>query len=136
LRKDLRQKRENSPEKGKLLKKELQQLNKLPYYKIKGAKSLGREDLEQYLKILDSGADHKPENILHTLVVHFSQQINKILVPVPGEKTKVLVTGGGAHNKFFMEKLTESLGSILKSSKLILCSSILKKHLYLLFWVF
>lgn len=95
--------------KGKLLKKELKQLNNLPYYQIKGAKSLGREDLEGYLKILDGSEEHKPENILHTLVVHFVQQIQKTLIPVSGEKTKVLVTGGGAFNIFFMERLGASL---------------------------
>ena len=95
--------------KGKLLKKELAQLNKLPYYQIEGAKSLGREDLEGYLKILKMSSDMKPENILHTLVIHFVDQINKILIPVPGRKTKVLVTGGGAFNKFFIEKLEASL---------------------------
>lgn len=95
--------------KGKLLKKVLGQLNKLAYYQIEGAKSLGREDLECYLKILKMSSDMKPEDILHTLVIHFVDQINKILIPVTGRKTKVLVTGGGAFNKFFMEKLEASL---------------------------
>lgn len=96
-------------EKGKLLKKVLKKLNKLPYYHIQGAKSLGREDLEQYLNILELSGEHKPENILHTLVVHYVDQISRILHPGRGKKTKVLVTGGGAFNKFFMEKLGESL---------------------------
>ncbi|MCL6260891.1 anhydro-N-acetylmuramic acid kinase [Aquiflexum sp. TKW24L] len=95
--------------KGTLLKKELRQLNQLPYYQINGAKSLGREDLEDYLKILDGSEEHKPENVLHTLVIHYAEQINKILIPVLGKKTKVLVTGGGAYNMFFMEKLAALL---------------------------
>jgi len=97
--------------KGKLLMKVLKQLNKLPYYQIVGAKSLGREDLEGYLKILELSGEQNPENLLHTLVVHFVHQINRILIPISGKKTKVLVTGGGAFNKFFMEKLGESLDS-------------------------
>lgn len=97
--------------KGKLLKKVLKQLNKLPYYQIEGAKSLGREDLDDYLQILDWSEEHKPENVLHTLVIHYVEQINKILIPRIGEKTRVLVTGGGAFNTFFMEKLAESLES-------------------------
>jgi anhydro-N-acetylmuramic acid kinase len=96
--------------KGKLLKKVLRQLNKLPYYQIEGAKSLGREDLDDYLKILEWSEEHKPENVLHTLVIHYVDQITKILRPIAGKKTKVLVTGGGAFNTFFIEKLNESLG--------------------------
>jgi anhydro-N-acetylmuramic acid kinase len=97
--------------KGKLLKKELKQLNQLPYYQIHGAKSLGREDLKGYLKILDGNEEHKPENILHTLVIHYVEQINKILIPVLGNKTKVLVTGGGTFNTFFIEKLVETIAT-------------------------
>jgi anhydro-N-acetylmuramic acid kinase len=96
--------------KGKLLKKVLKQLNKLPYYEIEGAKSLGREDLDDYLKILEGSGKHKPENVLHTLVIHYVEQISSILIPLSGKKTKVLVTGGGAFNTFFMEKLGEFLG--------------------------
>ena len=95
--------------KGKLLNMVLKQLDKLPFYQIKGAKSLGREDLNDYLKILEGNGGYRPENILHTLVVHYVQQINKTLTPVPGKKPSILITGGGIYNTFFMEKLHESL---------------------------
>lgn len=96
--------------KGKILKKALRQLNQLPYYRIAGAKSLGREDLSDYLKILEWSEEHKPSNVLHTLVVHFVQQIQDVLKPVAGRKASVLITGGGAKNSFFMEKLSEVIG--------------------------
>jgi anhydro-N-acetylmuramic acid kinase len=103
--------------KGKLLKKVLKQLNNLPYYQIKGAKSLGREDLKGYLKILEGIEEYKPEDILHTLVIHYVIQIHKLLIPVPGQKTKVLVTGGGAFNTFFMEQLASVLGPDVEISQ-------------------
>ncbi|MCF1750362.1 anhydro-N-acetylmuramic acid kinase [Mariniradius sediminis] len=96
--------------KGKLLKRVLKQLNKLPYYHIEGAKSLGREDLDAYLKILEWSEAHKPANILHTLVVHFAQQLQRVLEPMEGRQTSVLITGGGAKNLFFIEKLKETIG--------------------------
>lgn len=95
--------------KGKLLDKVLKQLDKLPFYKIQGAKSLGREDLNDYLKILEGNGDHKPENVLYTLVVHYVRQITRILTPIPGKKPSILITGGGSYNTFFMEKLGDSL---------------------------
>ena len=91
--------------KGKLLNKVLKSLNQLPYYQKEGAKSLGREDLDDYLKILDWSGEPKPENILHTLVVHYVEQIKASLNPVPGKKPTILITGGGAYNTFFMELL-------------------------------
>jgi anhydro-N-acetylmuramic acid kinase len=95
--------------KGKLLHKVLKSLNQLPYYQKDGAKSLAREDLDDYLKILDWSGEHKPENVLHTLVVHYVEQIKAVLNPIPGKKPKILVTGGGAYNTFFMEMLQSEL---------------------------
>ena len=96
--------------KGKVLRRVLKQLNRLPYYQIEGAKSLGREDLDDYLKILEWSEAHKPANVLHTLVVHFAQQLQRVLAQVEGRPTSVLITGGGAKNLFFLEKLKEILG--------------------------
>lgn len=95
--------------KGKLLPKVLKDLNKLPFYQKVGAKSLGREDLDDYLKILEWSGAYKPENILHTLVVHYVEQIKKVLQPIPGKKPTILITGGGAYNNFFMEMFQNEL---------------------------
>ncbi|WP_373520545.1 anhydro-N-acetylmuramic acid kinase [Aquiflexum sp.] len=109
--------------KGKILPKVLKALNKLPFYKKEGAKSLGREDLEDYLKILELSGEFKPENILHTLVVHYVEQINAVLQPIPGKKPTILITGGGAYNAFFMEmlqtELTENFEFIAPNNTLI-----------------
>ena len=93
---------------GKIIPKMLTALNQLPFYAKTGAKSLGREDLEPYFAILDKGK-HSPENILRTLLIHYVHQIKSVLKLKAGEKPKILITGGGAYNKFFMEVLEEAL---------------------------
>jgi anhydro-N-acetylmuramic acid kinase len=96
---------------GRLLPGVFRSLNKLMYYDIEGAKSLGREDLVDFLEILEGEDEYKVKNILHTLVMHFVEQIKRSMKPLPSKKAKVLITGGGAFNTFFMEKLEEALGS-------------------------
>lgn len=109
--------------KGKVLPKALKSLNKLPFYQKNGAKSLGREDLDDYLKILEWSGEYKPENILHTLVIHYVEQIKAVLQPIPGKKPTILITGGGAYNTFFMEilqtELAENFEFIAPESTLI-----------------
>ncbi|EOZ92169.1 Anhydro-N-acetylmuramic acid kinase [Indibacter alkaliphilus LW1] len=95
---------------GKVLKKMLNQLDGFPYYKIEGAKSLGREDLEDYLDVLTQKKERKPEDILRTLLEHYVSQIKNVLLSEDGIRKTVLITGGGAFNKFFMDLLEESLG--------------------------
>lgn len=97
--------------KGKMLSGQLKKLNALHYYQKAGAKSLGREDLEPFLHILEMSEEHKPEHILHTLVAHYVQQIKAVMPPVKERPTAVLVTGGGAFNTYFMDQLKENLGS-------------------------
>jgi len=46
---------------GKIIPGMLDRLNALPYYSIKGAKSLGREDLQEYFNIIDSDKGHDPK---------------------------------------------------------------------------
>ncbi|MFD2203908.1 anhydro-N-acetylmuramic acid kinase [Shivajiella indica] len=94
---------------GRLLPGVFKSLNKISYYDIEGAKSLGREDLIDFMEILEGEDEYKVENILHTLVMHFVEQIKRSMKPIPSKKASVLVTGGGAFNTFFMEKLEEAL---------------------------
>ncbi|ERM84031.1 hypothetical protein P872_00555 [Rhodonellum psychrophilum GCM71 = DSM 17998] len=96
---------------GKLLPKLMETLNDIPFYRKIEAKSLGREDIaHDFMKIL-TAKSHQPENILHTLALHFTQQIIRTLWREPGKQQSLLVTGGGAFNTFFMEKLQEELGN-------------------------
>jgi anhydro-N-acetylmuramic acid kinase len=89
------------------------QLNDLEYYKQPYPKSLGYEWFAaKMIPIVDayrlSVADQ-----LATAVDHVSEQIAaNIKVAVAGNtNAKVLVTGGGAHNGFFIETLQQKLGT-------------------------
>lgn len=93
--------------KGTLSPKLLVKLNKLSYYQIIGAKSLGREDLDQYFEILDHDPVLSIADKLHTLIAHYVLQIKKSMTQTSG---KVLVTGGGTFNTYFMEELQKALG--------------------------
>jgi len=103
---------------GKLLPEVLKKLNNLNYYYIQGSKSLGREDLDPFFEILEE-EKHEIADILHTLVQHYAIQLQLSLKPIPERKAKVLITGGGAFNTFFVETLNQVLGesfSILSPS--------------------
>ena len=105
--------------KGKLLPEVLDKLNNLNYYYIQGSKSLGREDLDPFFEILEQ-EKHTTEDILHTLVQHFAIQLKNSIKPIPDRKAKLLITGGGAFNTFFIETLNQVLGesfSIVYASK-------------------
>ena len=109
----------NIAKSGKLLHGLLDDLNKIRYYDLRGSKSLGREDLQPFFEVLEE-KDYPTEDILHTLVHHFALQLQHALKPLSGQVAKVLITGGGAFNKYFMETLKLALGesfSIVSASK-------------------
>ena len=79
----------------------LKQLNRHPFYGQLPPKSLGREFFETYQK--DLLKDLSVEDLLATFVEHIALQIALGISHLP--KGKILVTGGGARNKFLMERL-------------------------------
>jgi len=81
----------------------LNELNSLPYYNQKYPKSLGREWLEtEFLPLIDNKS-LPVKDLLRTLCEHAALQINKSIHH--DRPLKVLVTGGGAHHKFLMERI-------------------------------
>jgi anhydro-N-acetylmuramic acid kinase len=76
-------------------------LNKLPYYQQKYPKSLGREWVESQIMPLLLNSGLSIEDQAATIYEHITDQISLNL----GAKGKLLLTGGGAHNTFFVEKL-------------------------------
>jgi anhydro-N-acetylmuramic acid kinase len=81
----------------------LENLNNLPYYKNNYPKSLGREWLEkEFLPMLEQ-EKWKTNHLLRTVCEHIAQQVNKSLPS--GIPSKILVTGGGAYNRFLIERL-------------------------------
>jgi anhydro-N-acetylmuramic acid kinase len=83
-----------------------EKLNGLPFYTSHMAKSLGREDIERdYLPLLNSSG-LAPKDVLSTLVEHFAYQIASVIRHyTPTSSPTVLLTGGGAYNSYFVERL-------------------------------
>ena len=81
----------------------LADLNALAFYQQNPPKSLGKEwYLSEFLPVIEKHDPTAPD-ALRTICEHAAEQI----VKVTGNKTKqrILVTGGGAFNKFFVESL-------------------------------
>lgn len=83
----------------------LKQLNALPYYAQSGPKSLGAEWVDEYIRPLIHAADLPLNDALRSFYAHVVEQIHNSIPHTFGER--LLVTGGGAHNTFLMELLTE-----------------------------
>ncbi|QDH78665.1 anhydro-N-acetylmuramic acid kinase [Echinicola soli] len=90
----------------------LNQLNAIDFYTHTGAKSLGREEIESIFLPLLNQQNDTVENILATLVAHYTEQISRVVQQLfPLTKHKLLVTGGGAYNAFFIGQLQNKLGN-------------------------
>lgn len=90
---------------GSLIPDLLETLNALEYYQTPPPRSLGNEQIsEKYIPLLNTDK-YSPRDLLHTTTLHISQQIQKAVRIASGGDTKVLITGGGAHNGYLMECL-------------------------------
>ena len=104
---------------GHIQEELLSLLNALDYYKQKGPKSLGREWFDdEFLPLIYSFQLDKAD-ILRTLYEHVSDQISRELDQYP--KGKILITGGGAHNVFLIELISEKTShkTIVPSAQII-----------------
>jgi anhydro-N-acetylmuramic acid kinase len=111
----------------------LGRLNALSYYSMPGPKSLANEfGTETVLPLIgqaliDSGGRLTTADALRTYTQHIAEQVGRavrlLLVGTEGASTgavastsavarQMLVTGGGAHNTFLIERLREVLGDI------------------------
>ena len=86
---------------GRVCEGLLAQLDALEYYSRPCPKSLGREWVEREVFPLLTGRDLSLEDLLRTYYEHCARQFAR--VTVPGKR--VLVTGGGAWNKFLLERM-------------------------------
>lgn len=85
-------------------------LNQVPFYSKNKAKSLGREDMEQDFFPLIKKSGLSPSDTLSTLVEHFAFQIGAVIHSFSHkEMPSVLITGGGAYNSYFIERLDHYL---------------------------
>ncbi|MFA6261662.1 MAG: anhydro-N-acetylmuramic acid kinase [Bacteroidia bacterium] len=88
---------------GKINTTLLNQLNQLPFYRQHGARSLGREWVEEAFWPLIKAATLNNEDALATLTEHIILQI-AACIQISGAKS-VLITGGGVYNQFLLEHL-------------------------------
>lgn len=87
--------------KGSINQDLLQELNNLDYYAAKPPKSLSREWVEKNVFPLIDSYSLPLENTLRTYYEHCAVQLAN--VTEPGKS--ILVTGGGAWNKFLLERM-------------------------------
>lgn len=86
------------------------QLNDLPFYANNEPKSLGREDMEQeFLPLIRNSRLSERDNLC-TLVEHYAFQISEVIKSNQAKEIPlILITGGGAYNTYFFERLDHHL---------------------------
>jgi anhydro-N-acetylmuramic acid kinase len=92
----------NMARSGKVLPELVDALNALPYHHQPPPRSLGREWFDEQVKPLIDRSELPLADRLATVVEHIAQQLAQALRPATGA---VLVTGGGAHNGYLLERL-------------------------------
>lgn len=98
---------------GKVIPDLLAALENIAYYQREGAKSLGRETVDQtYLPLL-AKFDCSVEDVSATLVEHFSLRVKAVVVNhmAAAIPAKILTTGGGAYHQFFIDRLAFHCGN-------------------------
>jgi len=89
---------------GQLIPEMLQELNNLSYYHEPAPKSLSREWLDQIFTPILKRSLGSDIDKLHTLCIHVAQQVHRATKDVAAEEgAELLITGGGALNKFLVE---------------------------------
>lgn len=84
----------------------LDRLNALPYYSTDGPKSLGREWVEKEVYPLVDSYGLPLADRLATLYEHAAMQVARVIERYPkSAHSRMLVTGGGAYNKYLVERL-------------------------------
>ncbi|MDP2422804.1 MAG: anhydro-N-acetylmuramic acid kinase [Bacteroidales bacterium] len=88
---------------GNVVHSLLESLNALEYYYQPPPKSLGREwVISQFIPLLESEVC-SPHDKLRTMIEHIAGQIGQVLQH--NHLQAVMITGGGAHNLFLLERI-------------------------------
>jgi len=91
-------------EKGKVLPALLKKLNAVSFYNHSFPKSLGREEIEKDFFRIIVKEHGSIENKLHTFCMHIAIQIYAV---TKGRKGRMLITGGGAYNRFLVNQIRQ-----------------------------
>ena len=87
---------------GKVIPSLLDELNQLEFYKRNPPKSLGREWVKKNINPVINKNNYSTKDKLNTFCEHIAYQIGSFL-----KDESVLVSGGGANNKYLIEKIRE-----------------------------
>lgn len=98
----------NAGRRGRVDEQLVEKLNALPYYTKDPPKSLGREWLESGILPLIEQANLPVEDKLASLYRHIAEQITAVAENY--RLRRVLVSGGGARNKFLLEQIRQLNG--------------------------
>lgn len=88
--------------KGRVVPQKLNAMNALPYYALPAPKSLGKEWFVACFEPLLS-SEESTHDLLCTVVEHIAQQVANVVNVNKIES--LLITGGGAHNLFLVERI-------------------------------
>src|SRR5690606_16975848 len=85
----------------------LSALNKLPYFSQPAPKSLSNQFFTDTVRPIIDASTIATADKLSTVTEHIATQVayaaGAVLMALPAEDRKILITGGGAHNKFLVE---------------------------------
>lgn len=98
---------------GKVNDHLLEELNSLSFYKIEPPKSLGLEWVQKNVFPLINAHKLKVEDVLRTFVEHVAIQVSNVIKEKPSGS--VFITGGGAYNKFLIERI-----KVLNRNKIVI----------------
>lgn len=93
-------------ESGKMVPELYESLNKLSYYSLDHPKSLGREFVEKEIEPLLEKFTMLPEDLLKTFTEHIAYQVARTLSKAEVNE-KILITGGGARNKYLVKRISQ-----------------------------
>ena len=85
----------------------LNELNDIAFYRQPPPKSLSREWIEKVFMPVINKYEIPDKDVLRTLYEHISFQISRILDNT--ETAKLIITGGGALNKYLVELITDKI---------------------------
>jgi len=100
---------------GNLLADVLDDLNEQPYYKQPAPKSLSNGQAMELVFPSMTQSSHAVNDMLHTAVQHIAEQVLEAVKRYPvaqKEHARMLVTGGGAFNRYMVSRIQELLDGI------------------------
>lgn len=107
---------------GEVQKELLNALNDMDFYHTEGPKSLGREWVEKNVYPLLESYGLSLEDMLRTFYEHAAMQVASVVsVNSPYTSPTLLITGGGAFNKFLIRRISELSGAqvVIPDKKII-----------------